>query len=166
MGQPRVTTCRNLDMACSLSWSSHICNAKQPFSKAKRKWEKLLACSGIFRGLVLGGRPGGLQRKVAPVISQMSFRFSFDFMFAVLGQCESLRRLRTLTVSLDQHFSFHFSFVHFFLCCPHADGHLWEETWAGYRVWRVKVTSIVAEKDLERRVSKITFCRWEEERMT
>jgi hypothetical protein len=152
-------------MACSLSWSWHICNGKQPFSKTRLKGENLLKCSGTFSGLVLGVRPGGLDRKVAPLISQMSFRFAIYFMFAVLGPCESLRRLRELTVWLDQDFSFHFSFVHFFLCCPHADHHLGEETCAGYRVWGVKVTSIMAEKDLERRISRlnILYLLWDEE---
>jgi hypothetical protein len=84
-------------MASTLCWSGHICNGKQPFSKARLKGEKLLVCSGTFRGLILCGRSGGLYRKVAPVISQMSFRFAIDLMFAVLGRCKSLKSLRELT---------------------------------------------------------------------
>jgi hypothetical protein len=41
----------------------------------------------------------------------MLFRFAIDFMFGVLGPCQSLRRLRELAVWLEQDFSFHFSLV-------------------------------------------------------
>jgi hypothetical protein len=60
---------------------------KQPISKARLQGEKLLECLGIFTGLVLGGRTGVQDRKLAPVISHLSFRFAFYFMFAVLEPC-------------------------------------------------------------------------------
>jgi hypothetical protein len=108
-GQPRVTTCSNLDMACSLIWAWHIYNGKTALLKARLKGEKLLKCLGTLRGLVLGGRPVGLDWKVALVISHMSFTFAIDFMFGVPGPCESLRRLREMTVWLEHEMSLHFS---------------------------------------------------------
>jgi hypothetical protein len=62
---------------------------KHTISKASLQGEKLLECLGTFRGLVLGGRTEGQDRKLLPVISHMSLTFVFDFMFAVLGPWES-----------------------------------------------------------------------------
>jgi hypothetical protein len=67
--------------------------------KTRLKGEKLLKCSGTFKGLVLGGRPGDLDRKVAPIISQMSFRFAIDFVSAVLGPCVTEEAERTDSVT-------------------------------------------------------------------
>jgi hypothetical protein len=75
-----------------------MCNGKTALLKARLKGEKLLKCLGTFRGLVLGVRTKGQDRKVPPVISHMLFRFAIDFMFGVLGPCQSLRRLRELAV--------------------------------------------------------------------
>jgi hypothetical protein len=62
---------------------------KNTISKASLQGEKLLECLGTFRSLVLGGRTGGQDRKLLHIIGHMSFRFAFDFMFAVLGLWES-----------------------------------------------------------------------------
>jgi hypothetical protein len=58
----------------------------------------LVECLGRLKGLVLGGKPADQGRKVAPIIGNMSFRFPIDFMFVVLGPCESLRMLKELTM--------------------------------------------------------------------
>jgi hypothetical protein len=89
---------------------------KWPISKQDLKEKTVLECLGRLRGLVLGGRPGGQDRRVTTIIGHMSFRFPIDFMFIVLGPCESLRMLKELTVGHEQNFSFP---VHFCLCFPH-----------------------------------------------
>jgi hypothetical protein len=70
---------------------------KHTISKASLQGEKLLEYLGTFRSLVLGGRTGQ-DRKLSPVISHMSFRFVFDFMFAIPGTMGVLSRLLKLTV--------------------------------------------------------------------
>jgi hypothetical protein len=77
-------------MAYPLSWSSHLCNWKSALLQSKTSRRKTVKLFSHIRGLIICGRPGGKDRKVAPIISHISFRFAIVFMFAVLGQCESL----------------------------------------------------------------------------
>jgi hypothetical protein len=62
---------------------------KHTISKASLQGKKLLKCFSTFRCLVLGGRTGGQDRKLPPVIIHMLFRFVFHFMFAVLEPWKS-----------------------------------------------------------------------------
>jgi hypothetical protein len=89
----------------------------------------------------------------------MSFRFPIDFVFVVLGSCESRRRLRKLTVQFEKAFSPFFCFVLFcfvlFLSLLSSDGQ--SKRGDRSRLWsrKVKETSMMAETDLERRVLKL-----------
>jgi hypothetical protein len=56
-----------------------------PSQKQDLKRKLLVKFLGKYRGLVLGWRPGGQARKVAPIISHMLFRFLIDFMVVVVG---------------------------------------------------------------------------------
>jgi hypothetical protein len=60
----------------------------------------LLECLVRFRSLELGTRSLVDQdRKAAPILSHtLRFRFLTEFMFLNLGCCESMGRLRTLTM--------------------------------------------------------------------
>jgi hypothetical protein len=45
------------------------------------------------------------RREAAPNLSHIPFRFPIDFMLLIPGCCESLGRLRKLTIGLEQDFS-------------------------------------------------------------
>jgi hypothetical protein len=50
-------------------------------------------------------------------------RFPIDFMFLTPGLCESLRRLRKLTMGIEQDFCpFPLLLVHLCFCCSHSGG--------------------------------------------
>jgi hypothetical protein len=90
---PKVITCSNLDWPIPSPGLDISAIGNQPFSKTRLQGEKLIKYLVTFRCLVLCGRPGGQDRKVAPIISHISFRFAIVFMFAVLEPCESLMML-------------------------------------------------------------------------
>jgi hypothetical protein len=140
-GQSRVTNYSDLNMTpCPflvliwLQWENHSSQKQDLKEKTVSR----------LRGLVLGRKPGGQNRKVALIIGHMSFRFPIDFMFVVLGPCESLRMLRELTMWLEQDFSLPFSLsisdsvVLIWLASPG------EKTGAEHGVGGMKITSIVA----------------------
>jgi hypothetical protein len=89
-------------MTCSLFWEN---------SPSQRQDLEEEIVSRGFRGLALGGKDlEGRDRKSVPTFNHMLFRFPVDFIcFFVLELCESLRRLRELTMLLKQDFSFPFS---------------------------------------------------------
>jgi hypothetical protein len=79
-------------------------------------------------------------------LSHMPFRFPTDFMFLTPGPCESLGRLRRLTMKLEQ----------ISLPCPSSIftsivltgvATLREETGAGHGVGEVKETSTITKTD-------------------
>jgi hypothetical protein len=78
----------------------------------------------------------------------MAFRFPISFMYLTPGPCESLGRVRKLTMGLEQDFCpFPLLLIHLCFYVLTQVASPGEETGAGKRTGEVKETSITAKTD-------------------